>query len=51
MVIGLGKVVTAVRGQEPVVYTDEVWYEISEADYRKVKKDKGYILKYDEKDD
>lgn len=45
--IGLGKTITTVRGQEPTVYADEVWHEISEEDYRKVKKEKGYIIKYD----
>ena len=47
MAIGLGRVVTTVRNQEPVVYADEIWHEISEEDYRRVKKDKDFVLKYD----
>lgn len=47
LAIGLGKVVTTVRGQEPTVYAGEVWYEISEEDYRRVKNEKGHIIKYD----
>ena len=45
--VGLGRVVTTVRNQEPQIFAGEVWYEISEEAYRSVKKDREYIVKYD----